>query len=581
MKEQKVQSYWGMVFQQYRRNRLGTVALIVLLLFAFVGLYAPLFSSSQPIVLVYNEKLYFPLLRYLFYTGFYTKKIDLFYNILMFILPITLIGCLVMRQRASRKCFFIFMICVQCAAFIALLFGVVKDPASSYALHLEKIEAKKQQTSIFKDALLLEEPPFRDWTFENGYKTDYGKLSALLKWRQQKIQHEKFAPIASDYAAEEGTEMPTLYAVRMRNLRREQSRLEKTIEKNKKAFDQAILDLPELLADYLPLSHAIALAKTHLEEAKKGQNTTLIKEATDAYNHAIAAARPYRLSLEKARAIQKKTLEARSKLRFIQEREAWFEKENQKITFALMPFIRPFHWEEDAGGQQSLNKYIAWYDRTRVNRKDLVAGLIFGIRISLVVGVTAVFLSLCIGIPLGTISGYFAGKVDIFLFRFIEIWEAMPTFFMLLMIVAILQSKSIFVVIAVLGIFGWTGFGRFIRGEVLKQRNLPYVLAAKNLGYKHGRIMFSEIMPNAIAPILTLLPFSMMAAITSEAGLSFLGLGEEGSTSWGVLMDEGRSVFPGESYLLWPPAIMLTLLLISIALVGDALRDALDPRLRN
>jgi len=179
------------------------------------------------------------------------------------------------------------------------------------------------------------------------------------------------------------------------------------------------------------------------------------------------------------------------------------------------------------------------------------------------------------------IAGYFAGKTDLVVSRFIEIWEAMPTFFMLLLIVAISQSKSIFLVIGVLGIFGWTGIGRFMRGEVLKHRNLPYVLSCHTMGYTHKRVMFSHILPNAIAPILTLLPFAMMAAITSEAGLSFLGLGEEGSTSWGVLMDEGRSVFPSESYLLWPPAILLTLLLISIALVGDGLRDAIDPKMRD
>ena len=90
--------------------------------------------------------------------------------------------------------------------------------------------------------------------------------------------------------------------------------------------------------------------------------------------------------------------------------------------------------------------------------------------------------------------------------------------------------------------------------------------------------MFVHILPNAIPPLLTLLPFAIMGAISSEAGLSFLGLGEEGSCSWGVLMDEGRTAFPGESYLLWPPVIVLTILLIAIALAGDALRDAMDPR---
>ena len=156
----------------------------------------------------------------------------------------------------------------------------------------------------------------------------------------------------------------------------------------------------------------------------------------------------------------------------------------------------------------------------------------------------------------------------------------MPSFFMLLMVVAITQSKSIFLVVAVIGIFGWTGFARYIRGEFLKQRNLPYVEACRAMGFRDARIVFSHILPNAVPPLLTLLPFAVMGAITSEAGLSFLGLGEEGSCSWGVLMDEGRTAFPGESYLLWPPALMLTILLVAVALVGDALRDALDPKLR-
>jgi len=143
-----------------------------------------------------------------------------------------------------------------------------------------------------------------------------------------------------------------------------------------------------------------------------------------------------------------------------------------------------------------------------------------------------------------------------------------------------LQSKSIFLVIIVIGLFGWTGFSRYIRGEFFKQRNLPYVEACQSLGFRDNYIIFKHILPNAIPPVLTLLPFAVMGAITSEAGLSFLGLGEENSCSWGVLMDEGRTAFPAESYLLWPPAILLTVLLVAIAIVGDSLRDTLDPKLR-
>src|SRR5262249_28525982 len=179
----------------------------------------------------------------------------------------------------------------------------------------------------------------------------------------------------------------------------------------------------------------------------------------------------------------------------------------------------------------------------------------------------------------GALAGFYGGTFDIIVSRLLEIWEGMPTFFMLLMAIAILQNKSIFLVIAIIGIFGWTTFSRYIRGEFFKQRNLPYIEACRATGLPDHRIIFSHILPNAIPPVLTLLPFAIMGAITSEAGLSFLGLGEEGSCSWGVLMDEGRSAFPSESYLLWPPAILLTVLLVSIAIVGDTLRDAFDPKL--
>lgn len=281
--------------------------------------------------------------------------------------------------------------------------------------------------------------------------------------------------------------------------------------------------------------------------------------------------------------LQKETAnpEVKAKLTQMKEKKAWIDQQTGKITFILMPPIRSYHWEDDAGGNQKLNRFVRWWELTRTNRKDLTAALIFGTRISIVVGIIAVAIALMIGIPLGALAGYFGGKWDILMFRIVEIWESMPTLFMLLFIVAIAQTKSIFLVITVIGFFGWTGFCRFTRGEFFKQRHLPYTEACRSLGYSHPYTIFTHILPNAIPPLLTLFPFRMMSAITSEAGLSFLGLGEEGSCSWGVLMDEGRAAFPGESYLLWPPAILLTLMLIAIALVGDILRDSLDPKLRS
>ncbi len=417
------------------------LAALIIVLFVIVGIYAPFLASSKPLFVIFDGKWYFPLFRYLFYSGFYTKKIDLFFNVLMFTLPIYLF---------FRRPYWLVPF-LSVALFAYLLISPVRDPA---------------------------------WG-ESNYK----ELNAVLRYRQRKSQHENFV-------RKYGTDKPlrTLWQIDQDNLAR------------------------------------------GLEDPSKREFLLTSQEA----------------------------LAAQSKL----------------ITFEIMPLLRPFHWEDDAGGQQALNKRVKWYDLTRINRKDLVASLIFGVRISLIVGMTAVLISLVIGIPIGAIAAYYGGRTDIWLSRFIEIWEAMPTFFMLLMLIAITQSKSIFLVVAAIGVFGWTAFSRYLRAEVLKQRSLPYVEACHAMGFRSFRILFHHILPNAIPPLLTLLPFSMMAAITSEAGLSFLGLGEEGSTSWGVLMDEGRTAFPGESYLLWPPAILLTVLLIAIAIVGDALRDKLDPKMR-
>jgi peptide/nickel transport system permease protein len=270
--------------------------------------------------------------------------------------------------------------------------------------------------------------------------------------------------------------------------------------------------------------------------------------------------------------------ELKNRLQFIFDKRAWIEENLTKITFYVMPLVRSFHWEDDAGGEQKLNNMLPFFEKTRTTRKDLVAALIFGSRISLSVGFLATFLALVIGIPLGLISGFYGAKIDMVLSRFVEVWEAMPAFFMLLLIVTILQTKSIFLIISVIAIFGWTMNFRFVRAETFRERELPYIDASKALGFRDSHILYRHILPNALLAVLALLPFEIMSAITREAGLAFLGLGEEQSCSWGVLMDEGRAAFPAESGLLWPPAIVLTLLLISIAFVGQAVQWAMNPK---
>lgn len=502
------------LWSRFKKNRLGLISLCVFLLFFLLAVYAPFFASSKPLVVYYDGSFYFPLFRYLFYKGFFSKPIDLFYNVLMFTFPIAILGLFL-----KKKSIWIGAIALQFLLFVSFNFGIVKDPER---------KTKKSPVEQESDLLSLPSTPLATWKEEEQALSPYAKLNTLLKYRGHK---EKLEPS----------------------------------EMTQETYQSKLVEFSSLVEKYKPLALELKLSKLKDEEA------AILEQEVQELERKLAS----------TKAIIRSHRELTAKYEMVKDRQIWLEKNSQKVKVLLTPFFRPFHWEDDAGGSQLLNKTLPWWELTRINRKDLTAALLFGIRISLVVAVATVSLSLALGIPVGLIAGYFAGKVDMIICRLIEIWEAIPLFFMLLLIVAITQTKSIFLVILVLALFSWTHFARYVRAEVLRQRSLAYVLSLKSQGFDSAHIMFSNILPNSLFPVLTLLPFSMMAAIVSEAGLSFLGLGEEGSTSLGVLMAEGRSVFPGESYLLWPPAIILTILLVAIALAGDALRDATDPKMRS
>ncbi len=607
-------SYWRVVWRQFVGHRVGVAALVVFAVFVLIGLYAPFLASSKPFIVNCDGHWYFPLFRYLFYSGFYTKPIDIFFNLLMFIIPLWGISIWLLSRlaNASWKRVTAFFLVAQVGLFLYLAFGPSRDPASDPALNLARQDATQEMrfgdglsATTSADPLLSGLSRYPDWNFELKYMTPYAQLNAFLRYQQRKDQHQHFAKYGDIYSKETGRQtLPTLWELDRLHDGEEISREESSIEQTASEYEQAKKELPALIEAYRPFSEAFQKAAQVKEEAslkvrsleeKQRQmfawtaqkDSPEIIKAREEYRDAEQAFAAesersvnFRAPLVHARGIVERHDKAEQKIAYAKQRQEWLESSDGRLAYRLMPFVRHIHWEEDAGGEQSLNKYVDWWELTRINRKDLVAALIFGVRVSLVVGITSVFLALLIGVPVGALSGYYAGKMDIIVCRLMEIWEAMPTFFMLLMIVAVTQSKSVFLVIVILGVFGWTSFARYVRGESLKQRNLPYVDACRSIGFRNRRIIFSHILPNAIPPLLTLLPFAMMGAITSEAGLSFLGLGEEGTSSWGVLMDEGRTAFPGESYLLWPPALVLTVLLVAIALIGDALRDSVDPKLR-
>ena len=214
--------------------------------------------------------------------------------------------------------------------------------------------------------------------------------------------------------------------------------------------------------------------------------------------------------------------------------------------------------------------------------RDVLARLIHGSRVSLAVGFISVGIATVIGLIVGSVAGYYGGWVDIIISRCVEIMMCFPTFFLILTIIAFLDQRSIINIMLVIGLTGWTGTAMVIRGEILKQRQLDYVTAIRSLGAGSARIIFRHILPNAIAPVLVGISFGIAGAIAAESGLSFLGLGVATPTAtWGELLLEGRdsplpnwwlSVFPGA-------AIFLSM--TAYNLVGEGLRDAMDPKLRS
>lgn len=546
-------------WKHFFRHPLAFIALLVIFIFILIAIYAPFLASSQPLAVKYRGHWYFPLFSYLFYPGFYTKKIDIFFNLLIFTFPFFCLSFFLSKKL--RKNLFLFLLIFQIGGFVLFILYPPKNPISNPVLGLARQQAIQKQVQLNAQPENWPYPiPSENWAFELRHASPYAKLEWILTHEIQKRQNEKLEKWLPKYRQEFPQQIfPTLWNISEEHENRQIANLKEILLKQYPQYSSQ----KEKLLVLLNLCHDAPTLGG--EACQKRMEAHIKNQGWDSFKIIRSEVFDYEKS--------------QSRLEYLLSRRQWLDKESQKIDVLVMPWLSPFHWENQAGGNQSLNQVIHWWETTRPNRNDLLSALLFGTRISFVVGFMTVMLSLAIGIPTGAYAGYYGGTFDIVMSRMLEIWESMPTFFMLLLVVGMTQTKSIFVTITIIGLFGWTGFCRFTRGEFFKQRNLSYVEACQAIGFKHSRIMFSYILPNAIPPILTLLPFSIMGAIANEAGLSFLGLGEEGSCSWGILMDEGRNAFPSESYLLWPPALFLTFLLIAIAIVGDALRDALDPKM--
>ena len=209
--------------------------------------------------------------------------------------------------------------------------------------------------------------------------------------------------------------------------------------------------------------------------------------------------------------------------------------------------------------------------------RDLLAQLIYGFRVSVLFALALTFVGVVLGIVTGAIQGFFAGKIDLAFQRFIEIWGSMPELYLLIIFSAIF-TPSVTLLLVLLSLFGWMGLSDYVRAEFLRNRQMDYVRAARALGVGNLQIMWRHILPNSMTPVVTFLPFRMSAAILALTSLDFLGLGvPPGTPSLGELLSQGKANIDAWWISLSTFAVLVITLML-LTFMGDALRDALDPR---
>jgi microcin C transport system permease protein len=209
--------------------------------------------------------------------------------------------------------------------------------------------------------------------------------------------------------------------------------------------------------------------------------------------------------------------------------------------------------------------------------RDLLAQLLYGFRVSVLFAFALTFTGVVLGVLSGAVQGYFGGKTDLAFQRFMEIWGSMPELYLLIIFSAVF-APSISLLLVLLSLFGWLGLSDYVRAEFLRNRQLDYVRAARAMGLSSWQIITRHVLPNSMTPVVTFLPFRMSAAILALTSLDFLGLGvPPGTPSLGELLSQGKNSIDAWWISLSTFVVLVTTLLL-LTFMGDALRDALDPR---
>ena len=250
------------------------------------------------------------------------------------------------------------------------------------------------------------------------------------------------------------------------------------------------------------------------------------------------------------------------------------------VVSLLAPLLVPFD-PNGINAWQVLSppSWQHWFGTDELGR-DVLSRVIYGARISLKVGFVAIGIAVAIGTLVGLVSGYYSGIVDIALMRFVDIMLCFPAFFLILAVIAI-REPSIWNIMIVIGLTGWMGVARLVRAETLSIREMDYIMAARCIGCSNFRIIFRHILPNAISPVLVAATLGVAGAILTESALSFLGIGVLPPTpSWGNILTSGKDYIEFAWWLSLFPGLAILVTVLAYNLLGEGIRDALDPRVK-
>jgi oligopeptide transport system permease protein len=254
------------------------------------------------------------------------------------------------------------------------------------------------------------------------------------------------------------------------------------------------------------------------------------------------------------------------------------------ILIALTAIIYPLFSRYDFASQDLTAilqgpSQIHWLGTDELGR-DVFTRLIYGARTSLAVGIFTQIIVLCIGIPIGAISGATGGKVDNLLMRFVDVIYAFPDLLFIILLRAILGG-SIYMIFLAIGLVSWVGVARLLRGQTIALKQRDFVTAARVFGGTGSYVTTRHLIPNSLGPIIVAVTFNIPRAIFTEAALTYIGFGVTPPfPSWGAMINDGNKVIFAAPHLVLFPAIAIALLMLSFTFLGDGLRDALDPRLR-